>query len=55
MEVGEDDLREACAELVLNWGALGLAAGTDEGSATVAQSELDATTDVDQPLHTFDC
>ena len=55
MEVGEEELREACAELILNWGALGLAAGADEGFATVAQSELDAATDADQPLHTFDC
>jgi hypothetical protein len=55
MEVGEEDLREACAELILQWGALGLAAGADEASASFAQSELDATTDADQPLHTFDC
>ena len=33
MEVGKKDLREACAQLRLQWGALGLAAGADESCA----------------------
>jgi hypothetical protein len=45
LEVGEQDLHEACEELRLQWGALGLAAGSPagagaEGAASARETEL---------------